>query len=114
MLLELLAQHQLAPVHIELKELLAGRLKHHVAGRGGDEAENLGRFHHFEQVGELEVQVARDPIAVVVPAALLERFEQPEHPGELAIRNWIDRLRHQPRSSIREKTLSTMLLKTSA
>src|SRR5579872_1644742 len=100
-------------IDVELEELFAERLQHHVAGGSAYEAEQLGRLHHLKQIGEVELQIARDAIAVIAAAAILQRLEQAEHPGQLAIRNWIDPLSHQVRSSINEKTLSTSTLKAS-
>src|SRR5216683_975405 len=113
MLLELLAHHQLALVHVAFEKFLAERFEHDIAGRRRHEAQDLGRLHHLEQVAELELQVARDFVAVVAPTAVLESFEQPEDPRQLAIRDRIDTGRHQARSSISENTLSVSALNES-
>ena len=77
-LLQLLAQHQLALVHVAVEKLFAERFEHDVAGRSRDEAENFRGLHHLEQIAEFEIEIARDFVAVLAPAAILEQFEQAE------------------------------------
>src|SRR5581483_3006185 len=113
-LAQLLADDPFALVDVGGEELAPQRFEHHVARRGRNQAEDLGRLHHLEQVGKLEVEVACDLVAVLAPAAVLEHLEQAEDPWQLAVRNRMDRRRsHQARSSISEKTLSVRLLKGS-
>ena len=47
-----------------------------------DEAEDLRGLHYLQQVGEFELQIARDAIAVVAAPAILERLQQPEDPRQ--------------------------------
>src|SRR6202158_6457715 len=117
MLFELFADDAFALVHVGGKKLTPQRFQHHVTGRSGNQSQDFRRFHYLEQVGELETQVARDLVAVLAPAAVLEMLEQAEDPRQLAVGNRMNqrwrRGRHQARSSISEKTLSVRLLKGS-
>src|SRR5271170_2040769 len=113
-LLQLLAQHQLTIVDVRGEKLLAERFEHDVAGRSRREAQDFRGLHHFEQIAELEIEIPRDFVAVLAPAAILEQFEQAEDQRQRAIGQWgYSRRRHQPRSSISEKTLSVNALKAS-
>src|SRR5208282_881660 len=114
-LLQLLAQHQLAIVDVGGEKLLAERFEHDVTGRSRRESEDFRGLHHFEQIAELEIEIARDYVAVLAAAAILEEFEQAEDQSQRAIgQRSYRRGRHQPRSSIIEKTLSVRALKASA
>src|SRR5262245_19155029 len=110
-LLQLLAHQELALVDVTFEKLLTEWLQHDVTRGRGNEPENLGRLHYLEQVAELKLQVARDLVAVLASALILQVFEQAENPGQLAVRNGGDiRRSHQPRSSINEKILSVSAL----
>src|SRR5579859_7770096 len=83
--LELLTDDQLALIHLAFEELAAERDELDITGGRRDQPENLRRFHHLEQIAELELQIARDLVTVVAAAAIFQRFEQAEDPSDLAI-----------------------------
>src|SRR5713101_5621333 len=72
-LLELLAHHQLALVHVVFEKFLAQRFEHDTAGRRRYEARNLGRLHHLERVAELGRPSRPNNEAVIAAASVLER-----------------------------------------
>src|SRR5215469_11909257 len=81
-LLQLFAQQELALVDVALQKLLTERLHDDVARGRRNETENLASLHYLEQVAELELQVARDLIAVFAPTLIVQIFEQAENPGQ--------------------------------
>src|ERR1700731_3049731 len=114
MLLQLLANDYFALIDLGVEKLFSERGQHHVAVGSRDQAENLRRLHHLEQIAEFEIEIARDFVAVLAAAAILEQFEQAEDPGQADVgERMYHRRRHQARSSISEKTLSVKVLKTS-
>src|SRR5216683_311027 len=113
-LLQPFAHDDLALVHAGVKHLAAERFEDDISGRGRNEAENLGGLHHFEQIAEFEIEISRDFVPILAPAAIVEQFEQAEHPRHAAIRHRRYRPRwHHPRSSISENTLSVHALNAS-
>src|SRR5260370_1549370 len=114
-LLQLLAHNQLALVDFGIEKLFSERLKHEVAGRSRDEAKDFRRLHHLEQIAESEIEIARELVAVLASAAILQQFKQAEDQRQLRIRKRMYHRRgHHARSSISEKTLSVKALKVSA
>src|SRR5208337_3361649 len=113
-LLQLLAHDEFALVDLRLEKLFAQRLEHRVASRSRNQAEDFRGLHDLEQIAEFEIEIARDFVAVLAPAAILEQFEQAKHQRQPAVgQRSYDRRRHQPRSSIIENTLSVSALKAS-
>src|SRR5438874_180469 len=85
-LLQLLPYQELTLVHITFEKTLAEFFKHYVAHRSRDEVEDLRGFHDLKQIGEFELQFARNLIAVLATSSIFEHLQEPENPGQLAIR----------------------------